>query len=145
MGVRRRSRVLAFQALYAWDVGSATKEDLLEFGWYEPPEEETEQDNRSVISFAQLLVAGTLEQLETVDAQIKAHLSRWGFDRIGKTDLAILRISAYSLLYSKDIPASVTIDEAVEMAREFAGNDSFRFVNGVLDGISRDRQESTGT
>ncbi len=145
MGVRRRSRVLAFQALYAWDVGAASKTDLLDFDWYEPPEGETEQDNRSVISFAQLLVAGTLEQLETVDAEIKAHLSRWGFDRIGKTDLAILRISAYSLLYSKDIPASVTIDEAVELARQFAGNDSFRFVNGVLDGISRNRQESTGT
>lgn len=142
MGVRRRARVLAFQALYAWDVGSARREELVEFDWYEPPPHETEADRTAVLTFARLLVEGTLEQISSVDESIKTHLSHWGFDRIGKTDLAILRISAFGLLYARDIPATVTIDEAVELARQFAGNDSFRFINGVLDGIHHEKRET---
>lgn len=141
MGVRRRARVLAFQALYAWDMGTAGTEELTRFDWYEAPPEESETDRQAVLTFARLLVAGTIEQIQTVDDTIRAHLSHWGFDRIGKTDLAILRVSAYGLLFAKDIPASVTIDEAVELARQFAGPESFRFVNGVLDGIRKALQE----
>lgn len=87
--------------------------------------------------FSRLLTAGTMEHLEEVDQIIRAHLMNWDFERVGKVDLSILRMSVYALLYMKDIPASVTIDEAVDIAKEFGGDDSYRFVNGVLDGIRK--------
>jgi N utilization substance protein B len=55
-------------------------------------------------------------------------------------DLAILRISVYCLLFQADIPPSVTIDEAIDIAKEFGTDDSYRFINGVLDGIRKQRQ-----
>ena len=131
MGVRRKARIAAFQALYAWEDSRLSQEELTTFHWLEK-----ELDSQAY-TFASLLIAGTLEKLDEVDASIKNHLKRWSFDRIAKVDLAILRTSAYALLFQSDIPASVTIDEAVEIAKIYGSVDSYRFVNGVLDGIRK--------
>ena len=139
MGNRRRGRVLAFQALYWWDVsrpsvgailGAAAGSDLFR-------EEAPEEDEPNATDFARLLIAGTLEQIEEIDRQIRSQLRHWDFARLARVDLAILRISVYALLWQRDIPARVTIDEAIELARAFGGDESYRFVNGVLDGIRK--------
>jgi N utilization substance protein B len=80
---------------------------------------------------------GTLEHIEEIDEVLKKRLEHWDFTRLGKVDLAILRISIYALLFQKDIPASVTIDEAIDLAKHYGSEDSYRFVNGVLDGVRR--------
>ena len=72
---------------------------------------------------------------KAVDAAIKSHLQNWSFERLKRVDLAVLRLGAYSLLYQRDIPAQITIDEAIEIVKEYGSEDSYRFVNGVLDGI----------
>ena len=131
MGSRRHARIAAFQALYAWEESRSDVEELLSFAWLEKkPDEQT-------LVFASLIAAGTIENLEEVDKQITQHLKKWSFERLSRVDLAILRTSSYALLYQQDIPCSVTIDEAVEIAKKFGTPESFRFVNGVLDGIRK--------
>ncbi|ADN01932.1 transcription antitermination factor NusB [Spirochaeta thermophila] len=131
MGLRRKARILAFQALFASDGGGGDGLEVFSFPWAdgEIPEE--------VRTFAQLLLRGTLEHLPEVDDLIKKHLEHWDFGRIARTDRAILRMSVYALLYQKEIPARVIIDEAVEIAKQFGTQDSYRFVNGVLDAIRK--------
>jgi N utilization substance protein B len=131
MGSRRKSRILAVQALYSWEMTSCDPGTLYDFSWRSPSIEE------DTLTFARLLVAGTLENIDQVDEQIKAQLEHWDFSRLARVDLAILRVSAYQLLYQPDIPDSVAIDEAIGIAKEFAANESYRFINGVLDGIRK--------
>jgi transcription antitermination protein NusB len=130
---RRKARILAFQALYAWDSSGGKAEGLLDFGWLE--EDKRASLDEDVATFARLIIAGALESMEAVDEAIRSHLQNWSFERLKRVDLAVLRIGAYSLLYQRDIPAQITIDEAIEIAKEYGSEDSYRFINGVLDGI----------
>jgi N utilization substance protein B len=130
---RRKARILAFQAVYAWDSSGGATERLLDFDWLD--EEKRASLDEEVATFARLLIGGTLENIVAVDAAITAHLQNWSFERLKRVDLAVLRIGAYSLLFQRDIPAQITIDEAIEIAKEYGSDDSYRFINGVLDGI----------
>ena len=138
-GPRRKGRILAVQALFAYDFTRCAAEELLRFSWIQ--EKRSPEDDTAIRDFAALLVAGTLENLENVDAVIAKHLEHWDFSRLSHIDLAILRISAYSLLFMRDIPASVVIDEAVDIAKDFGTDESYRFINGVLDGIRKSLEE----
>ena len=133
MASRRKARILAFQAMYAWDSSGGQAEGLLDFDWLDDEKRLGLDDE--VAAFARLLIAGTLESIEAVDAAIKSHLQNWSFERLKRVDLAVLRIGAYSLLHQRDIPAQITIDEAIEIVKEYGSEDSYRFINGVLDGI----------
>jgi len=121
------------QSLYSWDVSELSREQLLEFEWVDRREGREE-----TFAFARLIIAGVLEHIDEVDAAIKDHLEHWDISRLSKVDLAILRISAYSLLFQQDVPASVTIDEGIAIAKEYGTDESYKFVNGVLDAIRRD-------
>ena len=140
MGPRRKGRILAVQALFAYDFTHCGIDDLLSFSWIQ--EKDSPDVDKNIRNFAGLLVAGTLENLEDVDAAIAKRLENWDFQRLNHIDLAILRISAYSLLYMKDVPASVVIDEAVDIAKDFGTDESYKFVNGVLDGIRKSQEET---
>lgn len=137
---RRKGRILAFQTLYSWDVASVPVEDLFSFSWIESddPTKEVVKDE-TICNFAKLIVTGTLEHLEEIDKLIESHLAtNWSMDRINKVALAVMRLSVYSLLYQKDIHASIVIDEAVSIAKEYGAEDSFKFINAVLDKINKD-------
>ncbi len=135
MGARRRGRVIAFQSLYRAEVGGAGLAELLDFSWMDG--EKPAAAAADTLAFARLLIQGTLESLPAIDAAIRRELENWDFSRLNKVDLAILRMSVYCLLSQPDIPATVTIDEAVEIARSFGTEDSYRFVNGVLDAVRK--------
>lgn len=130
-GTRRKARILAFQSLYSWEVNSCTPEELFQYDWLK---EEVSED---VKTFSSFLVKGTLENVSEIDQHIKDSLKNWDFDRLEKVSLAILRMSIYALIYQKDIPPKVVIDEAVEITKEFGTDDSYRFVNGILDTIKK--------
>jgi N utilization substance protein B len=133
MGIRHKGRILALQALYAWDMAvdkAEALETLQGFPWLEKEETLKWGD------FARLLIAGTVENILAVDAAIKKQLVRWDFSRINMVDRALLRISVYELLF-QNTPPSVVIDEAVDISREYGTDDSYRFVNGVLDGVRK--------
>ena len=146
MGARRKGRILAFQTLYAYELCSVgsfegrsreneAEGESLEFSWID--DSNRERINQESIDFARLIAAGTIQNLTEIDGQIKTQLEHWDFSRINKVDQALLRIGVYSLLFQKDIPASVTIDEAVDISKEYGTDESYRFVNGVLDGIRK--------
>jgi len=137
MASRRKARILAFQALYAWDASSVGYDELLSFSWL--GEDSLASSDEELKAFAGLIVSGTIENVEAVDAAIKRHLEHWAFERLKRVDLAILRVSVYSLVYQRDIPAQITIDEAIEIAKEFGSEDSYRFINGVLDAVWKER------
>lgn len=121
------------QALFSWDISGTPPEELLGFLWVD-----RQNDREDTLAFARMLLSGTIEHIDDVDAALQRHLEHWKLERLARVDLAILRLSAYSLLYQSDIPASVTIDEAIDLAREFGSAESYRFVNGVLDAVRSD-------
>ena len=133
MGSRRKGRILAFQALYSWEINPQKQETLFRFEWLD--EEKRNKITEDTYIFARLLISGTIENIETVDKAITRQLEHWHFSRVAKVDLAIMRISVYSLLFQKDIPSSVTIDEAINISKLYGTTDSYRFINGILDGI----------
>ena len=135
MAGRRKGRIIAFQALYAWDVSKRPVEELLEFDWLESTKREKLGEEGLV--FPRLIIAGALEHIEEIDRQIRENLDNWDFDRLNRVDLAIIRMSVYSLLFQKDMPPSIVIDEAVDICKEFGSDESFRFVNAILDSIRK--------
>jgi len=135
MGARRKGRIIAFQSLYRWDLSGAAVADLLDFSWMEG--ERSEKAPEETLLFARLLIQGALENLPEIDATIKEQLENWDFSRLNRVDLALLRMSVYCLLHQQDIPPTVTIDEAVDIAKTYGTADSYRFINGVLDGVRK--------
>lgn len=135
---RRKGRILAFQALYAWDVSKIEISDLLDFNWLE--QDKIDKLGTEGILFPRLLISGAIENIETIDAKIKLFLNNWDFDRLSKVELAILRLSVYSLLFQKDVHPSIVIDEAIDIARDYGGDESYKFINGILDSIHKDQQ-----
>lgn len=136
---RRKGRILAFQALYSWDVGGVSRESLTSFAWAVNVDNPIIDEGTRV--FATLLIDGTLEHIEEVDSQIKSHISeKWDFSRLDRVALAILRLSIYSILYQKDIPHSVVFDEAITIAKEYGSDDAYKFINAILDSVKKDSE-----
>ena len=135
MGTRRKGRIIALQTLYQYDLTNQPLEELLEFLWMDEGKHIDARDE--ALLFARLLIIGVTENLTEVDSTIQKQLENWDFTRLARVDLAILRMSVYCLLRQPEIPAAVTIDEAIDIARQFGSDDSYRFVNGVLDGVRK--------
>lgn len=131
MGLRRKARILAFQTIYSWDMNGSSIEDLLDFNW------KKEEINNDVANFARLLASGVVENIDEIDRVIKKNIRNWEFERLAKVDLAILRTSVFEILFQEDVPAGVTINEAIEIAKSFGSDESYKFINGVLDNIRR--------
>lgn len=99
----------------------------------EPPQED--------IDFADNLVAGIDQSIEEIDARIGNNAIGWTVSRMPKVDLCILRIALYEMMHREDIPHSVSINEAVELAKRFAGDKSPAYINGILGTLSKQMEE----
>lgn len=99
-----------------------------------------ESDFMKPSDFAQRLALTTVENIDEIDSKINEYSSGWTVDRITKVSLSILRIAVCELLYMDDIPVSVSINEAVELAKTYAGKDDSQFINGVLGAVSRNEK-----
>lgn len=133
MGPRRRGRELAFQILYQMDLGRDSIEYVLRHF------EDLKRAKDEARSFAQELSRGAAENLPDTDALITACAKNWDFKRLSSVDRALLRLGAYELLHRPDIPAEVTLNECIEMAKSYGTDDSPGFVNGILDQIRREK------
>ena len=143
---RRKSRIIAFQALYSWDVSKESVDDILSFSWLQKDSEikegvehnlsESEKEEQTVASF---IITGTIDHINEIDELIKKHLtSNWSMERVNKVSLAILRTSIYEMLYQQGSEAKIVIDEAVNITKDYGPEDSYKFVNAVLDKIRKD-------
>jgi len=128
--------------MFSWEASHANMQDLVSFSWLDT--EKRDALDEGTATFARLLIAGTIENIEAIDTLIKGHLKNWNFDRLNRVDLAIMRMSVYSLKYQQDIPPSIVIDEAIDIAKEYGTDDSYRFINGVLDAIKKALQGGSG-
>ena len=138
---RRNGRVIAFQALYSWDVTKASLDDLLTFEWLQKDEENAvlSDSSKEERTFASLIIAGTIGHIDEIDKLIEGHLSAsWSMERISRVALAILRTSVYELLFQNGAEPKIVIDEAVNIAKDFDTDDSYKFINAVLDKIGKD-------
>ena len=132
-GARRQARIYAVMSLYSYEINDrkADINEILNFDYDKKIPE-------NIFVFAKNLVEGTIKNLERIDNLIEKYSNNWDIKRIQYVDKSIIRISIYSLIFLKDIPKSVVIDEAVEIAKIFSDKDSYKFVNGILDGIQED-------
>ncbi len=135
MGSRRKGRIIAFQAIFSWDFNDNSIDSLINFSWVNESDKKIKEES---VVFAKLIIKGTIDNIAEIDEKIKQHIANWDFKRIAKVDLAILRLSTYSLMFQKDIAGNIVIDEAIDISKEFSSEESYRFINGVLDSIYKE-------
>jgi N utilization substance protein B len=125
---RRDGRVAALQYLYAWSINPPANlaEDLRVFF-------ENLEHPRDHYAFGEELIHGVIDHIADIDARIKGLAHNWEFDRIAKIDLGILRLAMFEMIHRKDIPPVVSINEAIDLSKQFSNADSKRFINGILD------------
>jgi N utilization substance protein B len=136
---RRRAREFALQALYASEmsgVGGGAALSSLWAGRLDDTDTVEEPVSAEEMEFAREIVRRVLEEKEDLDARIEAASLNWRLARMPAVDRNILRIGAHELVHRTDIPASVSINEAIELAKRFGGAESRAFVNGILDRIA---------
>jgi transcription antitermination protein NusB len=125
---RRDGRVCAVQYLYAWSLNRPDNlaEDLrVFFTSMEQPREH--------YAFGEELIHGAIEHMPEIDGRIRGLAHNWEFERIAKIDLAILRIAIFEMMHRRDIPPVVSINEAIDLSKQFSNADAKRFINGILD------------
>lgn len=94
----------------------------------------------AAFAYARTLVEGSTEHQEEIDTLIRSQADNWRLERMPAVDRNILRLAVYEMLYEKDIPKLVVVDEAIELAKKFGSEQSGRFVNGLLDGLLKERE-----
>lgn len=132
MRKRTEAREYALQQLYKYDITAEPVKELDLF-WVEDKEVEP-----PVNDFALALVAGAIKHLERIDKKISGFAANWELKRMAAVDRNVLRLGAFELLYLDDIPAKVSINEAVDLAKKYSGEEAGKFVNGILDSIKKD-------
>jgi transcription antitermination protein NusB len=133
---RRRAREAALQMLYQLEIGRTSAEDAIVTYW--PAHDPGHDVSEPLRQFADALVRGTVERLPEIDAIISAHAQNWRIERMVVIDRIVLRLSVYELLAEADTPARVVINEGIELARTYSGEEAVPFVNGVLDSIRKE-------
>jgi len=134
---RQKARELAFQFLYRFDreAGSDLAPGQIESEFEKHSEHFGDFKHSS--EFALRLIQTTLKELATIDPLIASMASNWKLERLGSIEKAFLRIGTAELLYFKDVPASVTLNEIIELSKAFGEEDTPLFLNGILDPISK--------
>jgi N utilization substance protein B len=133
--------VYALQALYHVDLTKSVERDALNALWQTVMEQEGMDEVRppesGEVEFALRLVQGVAEKRTAIDAMIDACSTNWRLKRMPLVDRNILRVATYELMDCNDIPGTVSVNEAIELAKLFGGDDSRAFVNGMVDRIGR--------
>ena len=130
-GRRHRARELALRVLFELE---GTDKDAGDALHYQADDIRAATD---VVAFAQTVVMGCLEHADAIDSVIDGASEHWALADLGKVERAILRLGTYELVWGQDAPIAVVIDEAVELAKAYAGDEAASFVNGVLGRVAR--------
>ncbi len=132
MATRHHARMAVVSLLYAYDLGNKSIADFTD----EILEDKKIRNKQK--EFALDLFRGVMDNLEAVDTAIVKHLKDWDFERLGSVERATLRLGAYEIMHS-ELDSAVVINEAIEVSKAFGTEQSPKFINGVLDAISKDK------
>lgn len=135
MGKRRSGRELAFRLLFQADVGNLTLDEVFATG------REASEATDEVWQFAIELARGAWENRAQLDPIITRFASGWSLERMANADRNLLRLALYEITERDDIPQSVSINEAVELAKKYSTADSAKFINGILGSFARERDK----
>jgi N utilization substance protein B len=142
----RRARAAALQMLYQWEVGRLSADEAIITYW---PSRDAERDAardgenvdedlpEALRDFANELVSGTIGRVTEIDALLSAHAQNWRVERMAVLDRLVLRLAVYELLTAPETPPRVVINEALELARAYTGDEAVGFVNGILDAVRK--------
>ena len=136
MSLRRKAREYALQILFQYDLVNGNLNEIMEEFWKD------KKVNSKIVSFCNQLINGTIDNLKEIDKCISQHSLNWKLERMSTVDRNVLRIATYELLFQKETPAPVVINEAIEVAKKFGTEDSAKFINGILDAIRRSLEEN---
>ena len=145
---RHRAREAAVQMLYQWEVGRVSAHEAVRTYWPgrdAPPSADDEHADATPDvavdeigrTFANGLVAGTIGRAPEIDALITAHTKNWRIERMAVIDRLIMRLAIFEMLTEEGTPARVIINEALELARTFSGEEPVPLINGVLDAVRK--------
>jgi N utilization substance protein B len=138
MPARHRSRQRALQVLFLWDQRRQPLNEALASFYETLGTDEDHPEPQPVDPFMEQLVRGAIAKAPELDQQIVAKSDNWRLERMPAVDRNILRLAVYEL--ELGTPPPVVIDEALELARQFSGDESVSFINGVLDAVNRERK-----
>ncbi len=135
ISVRRKNRIFAVQFMYSWSINKNEQfwqtEEIVEAFANKYFKEHSD------FKFGKELAIGTVENIDIVDDLIKEHATHWTLDRIAITDLAILRVAIYEMVFREDVPPIVAMNEAIDIGKMISTDESSRFLNGVLDSVKK--------
>ena len=126
---RTLARKHALQLMYQGEILEKAPRELIENAQLVP-------ETQGLDEYALMLLDGAKEKLEAIDELIDSASDNWTLDRMPVVDRSLLRLTTYEMRYVDDVPVSVSINEAVNLAKEFGGDDSPRFINGILGRIA---------
>ena len=132
---RKIARDAAMRMLYAYELTGELNQDMIQ-ETIEPAALDAED-----MKYLKQVTEGAVEQRASLDTLIEQNAVGWRLSRIGKVDLSILRLAIYEMLCREDVPESVAINEAVELAKEYSEPKSKQFINGILGSISRSKKK----
>ena len=135
LSLRRRSREVALQILFQreFDPRSSIEDALKMFS-------DNFELDKGTREFAEFIVNGVVHNLVQIDQKIQSFSKNWKLSRMPVVDRNILRIAAYELMFNKEVPPQVAIDEAIEVGKRYGSQDSSAFINGILDNILKSQE-----
>lgn len=142
MGLRRKGREIAVQTLYSIeflkkDIRLLTEDGLLDILKGVAADKDILPDNQ-IYEFASDIIRNVLLNIDSIDGSIKAHSTNWSFERIAKVDVSVMRVAVYEMLLTETAPP-IIMNEAIEIAKKYCSESSGKFINGVLNAISKEK------
>lgn len=128
---RKKSREYLLQLVYKMGITGDSAQDVFDMFM----EDEEISKNNLDLEYIKTSLIGIAENKEIIEEKISAQLVNWKINRIAKVNLAILKVAVYEMMHKEDIPAKVSINEAIELCKKFSEEKSISFINGVLDKI----------
>ena len=138
MRKRTLAREYALQILYQIDMTKDIPDKALDNFWLNHKDEEISSDLKD---FTASLVKGSVDNMEAIDKKIAQYAENWQLKRMAVVDRNIMRIGCFELIYCKDIPPKVSINEAVELAKKFSGAEAGKFVNAIMDKVKIEKEK----
>lgn len=139
---RHFARMMAFQFLYSQGFHEARSAQAVEEAFRALPRQESAGEIECE-GFVWELISGVSENLPKLDEVIEQFATNWRIDRLGRVELGLLRLATFEIIYRSDIPAKVTINEALELNKQFGEEKSRAFLNGILDAVAAAKEKGT--